>query len=223
MRIMRMLLVIDVPFYRDGLQKLLSQDDDVVVVGAVAGSDALSAVAQYIPDLVLLDTNATHARETLRELHSFAPAPRVVALAVDEQNPGIVEWLEAGVSGYVSRQSNYPELLQVLHSASRGEWVCSPRVMSFLLGRLSALKTEAVPRISESQALTPREQEILELVGRGLSNKRIANALRISHATAKNHVHHILGKLQLNSRAEVAAYLGGRSLHLPIARPRHTA
>ena len=220
---MRMLLVIDVPFYRDGLQKLLSQDGDVVMVGAVAGSDALTAVAQYSPDLVLLDINATHARETLRQLRAFAHAPRVVALAVDEQNPCIVEWLEAGVSGYVSRQANYAELLQVLHAASCGEWVCSPRVMSFLLGRLSALATEAVPRIGESQALTPREREILELVGKGLSNKRIANALRISHATAKNHVHHILGKLQLNSRSEVAAYLGGRSVSPAAGRSQRTA
>jgi DNA-binding NarL/FixJ family response regulator len=79
-------------------------------------------------------------------------------------------------------------------------------VLSAVLKRLSTLSTAR--RGTSGDQLTAREFEILDLVAKGLPNKRIAALLQISHATAKNHVHHILGKLQLRSRSEVAAYLG---------------
>jgi two-component system, NarL family, nitrate/nitrite response regulator NarL len=123
----------------------------------------------------------------------------------------VLEWIEAGASGYVDKNSSASELIQVMHQAARGEWCCSPRVMAMVMQRLSTLAASSratLPALA-SATLTAREQQILELVGQGLSNKRIAIALNISHATAKNHVHHILGKLQLRNRTEVAAYLRG--------------
>jgi len=204
----RVLLVIDVPFYRDGLHRLLAQDGEITVVAAVSRSEAVASVGLEHPDLVLLDIGARGARECLSELRELAQAPRVVALAVADDEDSVVDWLEAGVSGYVSKNSGYAELIQVLHSAARGEWSCSAKVMAMMLRRLSVLSANA-QATSAAPTLTVRERQILELVGKGLSNKRIAMTLRISHATAKNHVHHILSKLQLRSRAEIAAYLSG--------------
>ena len=121
-----------------------------------------------------------------------------------ETPESVASWAAAGAIGYVSRSAGLADLLQCLQSAARGEVYCSPRVMSILLHRYAAQPPPHVPR---GGGLTGREREILELVGRGLCNKVIAARLHISHATAKNHVHHILDKLQLRSRAEVAAYL----------------
>jgi two-component system nitrate/nitrite response regulator NarL len=83
--------------------------------------------------------------------------------------------------------------------------------MSQIMKRLSTLAADARGATASLSALTARERQILELVAQGMSNKRIAIALSISHATAKNHLHHILGKLQLRNRTEVVAYLRGVS------------
>jgi two-component system, NarL family, nitrate/nitrite response regulator NarL len=200
----RVLLVIDVPFYREGLAALLAQSAGVVVTGAVA--DAHSA-AQIItddkPDVVLLDISAAEARSVC----ALENAPPVVALAVGETPESVVQWAEAGAIGYVSRNAGLADLLQCLQSAARGETYCSPRIMSLVLHRFAADFDLHATALNRGDDLTNREREILELMGHGLSNKLIASRLHISHATAKNHVHNILDKLRLHSRAEVAAYL----------------
>ena len=205
----RVLLIVDVPFYRDGLQRLLSQDEAFMVVGAVSSEEAVAAATRENPALVLLDISPPDARRRLQQLLALSPAPRVVAMAVEETHESIVGWIEAGIAGYVTRNATSSELIQALHTAGRGEWSCSQRIMSLVMQRLTTLAAGSRNAMSPSSALTARERQILDLVGKGLSNKRIAISLCISHATAKNHVHHILGKLQLRNRTEVAAYLRG--------------
>jgi len=211
MFLLRVLLIIEVPFYRDGLERLLSQDGAITVIGAVCGDEAVATAEREKPGLVLLDISASSARRWLAELRALSQPPRIVALAVDETREAIVGWIEAGISGYVTRNSTSSELIQALHTAARGEWSCSQNVMSMVMQRLSTLSASSRTPTCAPQSLTARERQILELVGRGLSNKRIAISLSISHATAKNHVHHILSKLQLRNRMEVAAYLRGNS------------
>lgn len=211
----RAALVIDVPFYREGLATLLTQSADVTVVASLAGDDEVAAcIARECPDVVLLDISGAHARAMLAALRALSPPPRIVALALQETPESIAEWAAAGVIGYISRTASLADLLQCLRCAVRGEAYCSPRVMAILLNRLVALEGRPPLAPARSGDLTVREREILELVGRGLSNKVIAARLHISHATAKNHVHHILDKLQLRSRAEVAAYLQARETPL---------
>jgi DNA-binding NarL/FixJ family response regulator len=205
--LLRVLLIVDVPFYREGLQRLLSQDGAIAVIGAVCGDDAVAAVAREKPALVLLDISPPGARQWLERLRQLEQPPRVVALAVEESRDSIVAWIEAGIAGYVTKSSTSSELIEALHTAARGEWSCSQRVISMVIQRLSSLAANPRATMVASPALTVRERQILELVGQGMSNKRIAISLCISHATAKNHVHHILSKLQLSNRTEVAAYL----------------
>jgi two-component system, NarL family, nitrate/nitrite response regulator NarL len=195
------LLVIDVPFYREGLAALLSQSADVVIAGsAQTAESAALLIGSANPDVLLVDTSAADAQSLCR----LEDAPPVVALAVNETPESVAAWATAGAIGYVSRSAGLADLLQCLKSAARGEVYCSPRVMSILLHRYATQSAALAPRGDD---LTAREREILELVGQGLCNKVIATRLHISHATAKNHVHHILDKLQLRSRAEAAAYL----------------
>ena len=201
------MLIVEVPFYREGLQRLLAQDGGISVSGVVHGEAAAEAVAREKPELVLLDISPPGARRCLDQLRNLPQPPGVVALAVEETRESILGWIEAGISGYVTKSSSSADPIQALHMAARGEWSCSQRVMSMVMQRLSSLAANARATVATPQALTARERQILDLVGKGLSNKRIALALGISHATAKNHVHHILSKLQLSNRAEVAAYL----------------
>lgn len=201
---MRTLLVIDVPFYRQGLEALLRTSSGIEVIDRIATTmDAPVIAAHEHPDLVLLDIGADQARTTVRCLRELMPAPKIVALALDETPECILEWAEAGISGYVPRQATLADLLEVLRGVHRGETHCSPRVMSMVFHRLATLSSRYEPR-TRMIDLTTREREIVHLLASGVSNKVIAARLGISHATAKNHVHHILDKLQLRSRGEVA-------------------
>jgi DNA-binding NarL/FixJ family response regulator len=204
----RVLLVIDVPFYREGLAALLAQSGDVSVVATACGVGPVTeSVVREEPGVVLLDTSAADAHATLASLQRLDDPPNVVALAISETPESIAEWAGAGVLGYVSRTASLDDLLRCLRCAQSGEAYCSPRVMSILLRRFSSLTARERLSSGRENDLTLREREILELVGRGHSNKVIAARLNISHATAKNHVHHILDKLHLTSRAQVAAFL----------------
>ena len=208
----RALLVVDVPFYRDGLQELLRKDGEFTVVGTLANLDGMPRIDALRPDVVLLDIGCRSAQDWAKQTCGETTAPRVVALAVDDNDASIVDWLALGIAGYVSKHSNAAELISVLRAAVRGDWSCPTKVMTLVLRRLSTLSTGARLVTEGAAKLTAREQQILELVGNGLSNKRIAMALRISHATTKNHVHNILGKLQLTNRSQVAAYLNRASV-----------
>jgi DNA-binding NarL/FixJ family response regulator len=202
------LLIIEVPFYREGLETLLNQCADVTVVGAVADADSAIRIGVTSPvDVVLLDIGSQDSRLILRRWLMLPNACPVVALAIGESPDAVVEWAQAGIKGYLSRTAGLGDLLECLRCAIRGEAYCTPRIMSILLHRLAVVSTGQAPAAESDCALTTREREILELVGKGLSNKVIASKLNISHATAKNHVHHILEKLNLRSRSQAASYL----------------
>jgi DNA-binding NarL/FixJ family response regulator len=217
----RVLLVIDIPFYREGLATLLGQCSDVTVVGAVASADAALkfGTAQSI-DVALLDISHDAAHDILRRWRTLPNGGPVIALGISESTDAILEWARAGVRGYVSRSAGLPELLESLRYAVRGHAYCTPRIMSIVLQQVATAYPQKNAKVQgDSGTLTAREREILELVGKGLSNKVIALRLQIAHATAKNHVHHILAKLNLRSRSQMVAYL--RSQERTAAAPTH--
>lgn len=214
----RVLVVVDIPFYREGLQQLLARSDDVEVVGAVSGvQEAEDAVRASTPDVVLLDIGAPEACVTLARLLRLQSIPRVVALAVTETPHDVVKWVEAGVAGYVPRTASVGDLIRALKDVVRDEVRCPPQIAATLMSRLAALAASAQPSPRTVAALTRREQEVLALLADGLPNKVIAARLRIQPATAKNHVHNILHKLDLRGRVEAASILNQE--RRPPSRP----
>src|SRR5687767_5892411 len=124
---LRILLVVDVVYSRDGLVGLLRTSPEVTVVGAVSNCDVTAAIETLgLPDLVLLDNSAPAARATLSMLLARTPAPKVVALTADDDPRQIVEWIEAGAAGYVPRSASVDDILSILIAAQRGETRCSP-------------------------------------------------------------------------------------------------
>jgi DNA-binding NarL/FixJ family response regulator len=204
----RILLVVDVLFYREGLEELLARSGAVEVLGAVScANDADDLARRTQPDVVLLDIGSPDAREALARVQCIEPKPRVVALAVAETPQGVLEWIEAGVAGYVPRNASLGDLLRVLEGVVRDETYCPPHITATMIRRLAALAATTRATGVDLDALTAREQEILSLVAQGLSNKAIAVRLGIASATAKNHVHNILDKLNLRRRVEAASVL----------------
>jgi DNA-binding NarL/FixJ family response regulator len=204
----RVLVVVDIPFYREGLRELLARSGEIEVVGAVSGADEVESAARAsLPHVVLLDIGATEAEVVLERLLRMPDPPRIVALAVAETPQDVTRWAEAGVAGYVPRTASSADLIRALKDVVRDEVRCPPQIAATLMRRLAALAASAQPLPTALAMLTGREQEVLELLADGLPNKFSAARLRIQPATAKNHVHNILHKLDLSGRVEAATVL----------------
>ena len=206
-RVIHVLVISGICLYREGLAEMLDRTGVISVVGSA--SDVSEGLALWNgldepPDVILLDTAPAGAEVSIRALLNALPDVRVVALAVPNHETEILAVAETGIAGFVTSDASVAELVAAIESVSRGEALCTPSVVAALMRRLASLArswAEADP----IQPLTRREREILELIDEGLSNKQIAQQLRIELPTVKNHVHHILGKLGVHRRAEAAA------------------
>ena len=201
----RVLLVSDIRLYRDGLAYSIERRERMRVAGVSNNAkDAITQARALNPDVALVDTLLPQALVAIRAIALLESAPAVLGLALTETENAVLECLEAGAVGYLSREGSIEDLIDVIASAGRGELKCSPRVAGTMSRRLRTL-VSGVPATQSSTQLTTREQEIVGLIDQGLSNKAIARHLSIEIATVKNHVHHILEKLQVQRRTEVGA------------------
>ena len=205
---LRALIVSNVRFLRESLAEILARAPGLQVCGECATlAHALAAVAACRPEIVLLDVAFPDGITAATRLSTGYPGIRLVALAVTETEENVLAWAEAGIAGYVPNTASLDDLVRLIRQISRGEQACPSRIAGNLLRRVAEAGRATNP--AAAAALTRRELEILHLVGRGLSNKDIARRLGISLGTTKTHVHSLLGKLNLQRRAEVAAHMHG--------------
>jgi two-component system nitrate/nitrite response regulator NarL len=206
----RLVVAADVRFYREGLADLIARHPSFVVSGTAANrTQALEQVRESSPDIVLLDAAMPDGLMTVTDIATYAPGVKVVVTALAETALTVLEWAEAGVAGYVPRDASLADLLATIERTARGELLCSAQVAASMFRRLWTLSRVANERRADAAIapLTPREQQIMRLIEQGMSNKDIARQLGIGVATAKSHVHHILEKLHVRRRAQVAARL----------------
>jgi two-component system, NarL family, nitrate/nitrite response regulator NarL len=200
----RALLVVPIRPYREALARVLQGLEGVVVAATAAGvEDALTSLSEVSADVALVDVALGAA--VIARLCRAAPQLRTIALAISEAPGELVSFAEAGASGFVSAQSSLSDIEAVLDSVVRGDMTISPAMTGALQRRLAELSSDASDDVVAH--LTPREAEILRLVGEGLADKEIASKLSIEPKTVKNHVHNILTKLGARGRAEAAAWL----------------
>jgi DNA-binding NarL/FixJ family response regulator len=202
----RIYVLVTVCLYREGLVEAFARHRTVDVVGTAADSaEAVCAVPELRPDVVLMDVGLPDGSAVVRKIRATSPGARIVALAVPETGPDLLSWIEAGISGYVTPDGTVGDLIAVIERAARGEVACSPSVAARLFDRLADLAVNGPCSAADDvPQLTTREAEIARLVGRGLSNKEIARALSIALPTVKNHVHNVLRKFQVESRTDIA-------------------
>jgi two-component system, NarL family, nitrate/nitrite response regulator NarL len=199
------LIVAEIRLFREGLADMLREEPGIDVIGAAAGVDeAVPVLRDQQPDIVLLDVAVPENAWLARALVAAVPGTRIVALAVPEVEDNVVACAEAGIVGVVTREGSVEDVVAAMEAAARGETLCSPRMAASLFRRIATLALERSPDSIESR-LTRRELEILDLIDQGLSNKEIARRLTIELSTVKNHVHHILEKLNVTRRWEAVA------------------
>jgi two-component system, NarL family, nitrate/nitrite response regulator NarL len=201
----RVLILAEVGVHREALARSLGRNRhcDVVAVAARL-EEAVAAIEEAGPEVVLVDMPTPAGANAVRTLVAAAPEIKVVALGVPEDERNVIAFAEAGASGYVAREGSIDDLVAVVESAARGECLLPPDIAAKLFRRVATLARE--PRLEPIQVgLTARELDVLRLIEQGLSNKEIATALSIELATVKNHVHRILEKLNVRRRTAAAA------------------
>src|SRR5262249_27519938 len=152
------------------------------------------------PAVAIVDIASRGALDFISALRQEPERPKVLGLAVDEETSDVIECAEAGADGYVTADAPLRGLKPAIGPGGHEELLCSARIAATLFRRLGNGAVRAVDGASED-ALTNRERQIWNFIGQGLSNKEIAAALNISILTVKNHVHHLLGKLNVSTRS----------------------
>jgi DNA-binding NarL/FixJ family response regulator len=207
----RAVVVDDHELFRGGLIQLLQENGITVVGEAALGAPGIALTEELLPDVVLMDLNmpGMSGVEATQRISAAAPLTRVLVLTVVADEASVMEALLAGACGYLVKDAAVVEIVQGVRAAARGESLISPRVARQLVARLrrpATLEPEA------DSTLTAREQEILELIARGMDNVEIAHALFLSQHTVKNYVSSILVKLQVENRIQAAVRAVRRGL-----------
>lgn len=186
--------------------------DIYVVARATDTETALRIVQEQAVDVALVSTRLPEqgALSLTRAIAVNTPATKVLALGLTEERQRVLRYVEAGATGYVLKDDSLENLIETVRAAQDGKVFVSPEIAAALMERLSELAhlfSGIETSIAETATLTPRELEVLKLIGEGLTNQQIADEMVIEVGTVKNHVHNILEKLKVNSRGEAVAYL----------------
>jgi DNA-binding NarL/FixJ family response regulator len=199
---MKLMIVTATRLLGEGLAACFLRHSDVALQATVSDLSHLRQSLETIQaDVVLIDVTQGVDLDEVRAIASEHPNNGLVALGLQEQRQDVIRCGRAGFSGYVARQASVDELYQALSDVVAGRLTCSAEISGGLLRAL--FRKDARAQAADlKEALTRREGEVLQLIGRGLSNKEIARELSLSVATVKHHVHHVLEKLELPRRAQ---------------------
>ena len=209
------LLIDDHPLLRQGIRQLIDMEPDMQVAGEASNArDGIEKAVELEPDLILLDLNMPEMDgiEALTVLRARGVASRIVIFTVSDHEDDVVSALRAGADGYLLKDMEPEDMIAQLQQAAVGKMVISDRLTTLLAQALRSQKPQQSSR-PDFDSLTPREKDILRLIAEGLSNKMIGRKLDISDGTVKVHVKHLLKKLNLRSRVEVAVWAVEEGLH----------
>ncbi|HEX4692714.1 MAG TPA: response regulator transcription factor [Solirubrobacteraceae bacterium] len=200
----RVLVADDHAVVREGLRTFLSLQDGIEVVGEAGDGEAAVREAEIRrPDVILMDLVMPRLDGVgaMRELRRRMPECRVIVLTSYAQDDRLLPAIQAGAAGYLLKDAEPREIARAVRAAHAGEALLAPAIAARLVAAI-AQPAGARP----TQRLTPREREVLALIGRGLPNKRIARELGVSEKTVKTHVGHVLAKLGVTDRTQAALH-----------------
>ena len=203
----RLVIAEDQAMMRESLAQMLALEDDILVVGTASdGERALSVCRAQKPDVLLTDIGMPKVSgiEVTQTIRQELPETKVVILTIYGDDDKVFAAIKAGARGYVLKDSSPDEALAAIRAASRGEMLLNPTLVLRVANEFSRLSTQRAADSAVLDHLTDREREVLTLMGKGMRNREIADALFISEKTVKNHISKIFEKLEVNSRAEAA-------------------
>lgn len=229
----RVLLIEDNRLLREGIAAMLNDQPDIRAVAATGNGDALEQAQKLKPQVVLLDLGL-RSQNSLRIVESIKarfPKTEVVVMDLIPVQADVVDFVKAGVSGFILKDATLDDFLHTIRSVAAGKKVLPPPLTGSLFSQIveHAIQSGSTNELIEAVRMTKREHEVIALIAEGQSNKEIARQLHIALHTVKSHVHNILDKLALHTRLELAsfAHKGGLDRTTPEparparARPPH--
>jgi NarL family two-component system response regulator LiaR len=202
--VIRVLICDDHKVVRQGLRFLLEQEGDIEIVGEAAnGEEAIEAVREQVPAVVLLDLlmPKVDGLTALRGIKKISPSTQVIILTSHHGDEQLVDAIKAGAISYVLKTAGVETVVESVRAAARGESLLDPTVAAKLLEEMRRQRDR-----DEVDQLSKRELDVLSALARGRSNKEIAKELSIGEETVKTHVSNILSKLHLADRTQAAIY-----------------
>lgn len=212
----RVVIVDDHSIFRAGLRTELAADIEVVAEAATV-DEAIVAVTEFMPEVVLLDVHLPGGAggggaEVIAHTRVSAPNVRFLALSVSDAADDVVTVIRTGARGYITKSTSGADVSTAVRRVAEGDAVFSPKLAGFVLDAFGAVEGETASADDELDRLTTREQEVMRLIARGYSYRETATELFISVKTVETHVSAVLRKLQLSSRHELTAWALARKL-----------
>ncbi|HKY54181.1 MAG TPA: response regulator transcription factor [Anaerolineales bacterium] len=213
MALIHVLPIVEVRLIANIFADVLDAAPDIAVVGCCTNpEDALQMIQEQQVDVALVSVGLPDqsALEVIRAIIKVSPSTKVLVLGLSEEADDVLNYIEAGAAGYILKDNSLNDLVEVLRSTQRGEAQVSPKMAGIMIERLSSLArmfSTVETGLTQNVRLTPREQEVLQCIGKGCTNQEIASLLLVEIGTVKNHVHNILEKLNVSNRNEAASYL----------------
>ena len=202
----RLLLVDDQDIFRQGLATLLSTEADLEVVAQASnGNSAIALTEQLQPDVILMDIQMPECDgvTATREICQRYPWMRILVLTTFDDDEYIGQSLQAGAKGYLLKRKSSEEMAAAIRAVNRGYAQLSPEIAPKVFAQIKPVDPKNTKYLD---TLSPRELEVLQLIGRGKNNREIANILHLSIGTVKNYITQILSKLEMRDRIAAALW-----------------
>lgn len=224
MSCIKVFIVDDHPMIREGLAAMLSSYHDISIAGSFSNAlTALEAISTNVPDVILMDIKMEKMNgiEATREIISMMPVIKIIMLTIYEDAESLRLSLQAGATGYMLKQANQEKLVESIRRAYNGETVIDPSLLSQLVtdytrlaqgSSLQSSKTVA----EESKELTPREDEVLKYLSKGLTNKEISANTHLAVDTVKTHLRSIYRKLGVKNRSQAISRIVRKERYFDI-------
>lgn len=203
----RVLLVDDHPLMREAIAMAIEDESDMQVIGEAAnGVDAIERVRELKPDVTIMDLALPRKSglEAIAEIHAHDPHARILALTSSTEDEMVLKAVQAGVMGYLMKDSQHDELLLCIRQIATGNSFFPPHIARKLANSVRGARP--IQSATPVEPLTERELDVLRLIGEAASNRQIAQTLSVSEGTVRTHVHNILSKLGLENRNQAILY-----------------
>jgi DNA-binding NarL/FixJ family response regulator len=220
----RILLADEHALFREAMRAVLDTADDLNVVAEARNAlEVISEAERTLPRVAILDSDLpmSEAPQTTSMIKDRVPDCRVLVLSSREDHRALIEILDAGASGYLTKASPLADLIQATRAVHRGDMLVPPQMLGPLLAGLLRRRKEQDSAYKRVSLLTRREREVLALVAEGSDNRTIAETLVISPQTARTHIQNILNKLSVHSRLAAAAFVTQNGIMRELVSARH--
>ncbi len=209
MKKIKLLIIEDNRLLRDGIISMLKNQLDIKIIASSGNENSVKKIQQIKPEIILLDLGLRNQNSlTIVEMvKKDFPFAKVIVMDLAPLQGDINQFIKAGAAGFILKDASFEEFLITIRAVARGTNVLPPDLNNSLFSQIveNALKGGKV-KLSDAIKMTLREREVIELIGEGLSNKDIGQKMDVSTFTVKSHIHHIMEKLLLHTRLEVANY-----------------